>query len=45
MKKKFFIMMLLVVTLFSFTACKKNEINLQNYLIEDRQNLFTANNN
>ena len=45
MKKKFLIMMLLVVTLFSFTACKKNEINLQNYLIEDRQNLFTANDN
>ena len=43
MKKKFLIMMLLVVTLFSFTACKKSEINLQNYLIEDRQNLFATN--
>ena len=43
MKKKFLIALLLMVTIFGFTACKNNEINLQNYIIEDRQNLFAAN--
>jgi len=43
MKKNFLIMLLLTITLFGLTACKNNEINLQNYIIEDRQNLFTAN--
>ena len=42
MKKKFLIMFMLVVGIFGFTACKKNEISLQNYLIEERQNLFVA---
>jgi len=42
MKKKFLISMLLITCVFSFVACKKNEINIQDYLIEDRQNLFIA---
>jgi len=45
MKKKILIMFMLVVGLLSLTACKKNEINLHNHLIEDRQNLFVATDN
>ena len=45
MKKKFLIIMMFVACLFSLTACKKNEINLQDYLIEDRQTLFSASDN
>lgn len=42
MKKKFLIMLLLIITVFGFTACKKTEVNLQDFLIEERQNLFLA---
>ena len=43
MKKKLLILILLCCTVFSLTACKKHEINLSDYLIEERNNLFTAN--
>ena len=43
MKKKLLVALLLCIGLFGLTACKKTELNLNNYLIEDRQNLFVAN--
>ena len=43
MKKKLLVLILLCCTIFSFTGCKKHEINLSDYLIEERNNLFTAN--
>ena len=45
MKKKLLIFTLLAICLFSFTACEKNNINLSDYLIEERNNLFTAQDN
>ena len=42
MKKKFLIFMALLVGVVSLTACGKSNINLANYLIEERNNLFTA---
>lgn len=43
MKKKLLIFTLLAVCLFSLSACGKSKIDLANYLIEERNNLFTAN--
>ena len=42
MKKKLLIFMLLIVSVISFSACGKNQLNLKDYLIEERNNLFTA---
>lgn len=42
MKKKILIFMLLAISLFSLTACKSNKIDLNDYLIEKRVNLYTA---
>jgi len=43
MKKKFLIVAILALCMFGFVGCGKSKINLNDYLIEDRQNLFTAN--
>ena len=44
MKKKLIIFTLLALCVFSLTACgKKEEINLANYTIEERDALYTAN--
>ena len=45
MKKKFLIVALLCLCVFGFVGCGKNKINLADYLIEQRENLFTANDN
>lgn len=42
MKKKILILSLLVMFVFGLSACGKSSIKLQDYLIEDRNNLFTA---
>lgn len=42
MKKKFFIVAVLLICLFGFTACGKRNINLADYLIEEREVLYTA---
>ena len=42
MKKKILIILVLMVSLVGLTACKTNEINLSDYIIEERNNLFTA---
>lgn len=42
MKKKFILFMLLCATILSFSACKTQTINLGDYIIEERNNLFTA---
>lgn len=42
MKKKIFILTMLAVFMFGLTACGKSSIKLQNYLIEERNNLFTG---
>ena len=43
MKKKLIIFALLAISIFSLTACgKKEEINLANYTIEERDALYTA---
>lgn len=42
MKKKIIAFALLAVAIFSLTACGKSKINLGNYLIEERNTLFTA---
>lgn len=42
MKKKLLILSMLFVFIFGLSACGKNSIKLQDYLIEDRNNLFTA---
>ena len=42
MKKYFLTFVLLIVSVFSLSACGKTDINLANYLIEERNTLFTA---
>ncbi len=42
MKKKILCFALLALSIFSFTACKTQKINLCDHLIEERYNLFTA---
>ena len=42
MKKKFLIIAMLLITLFGFTACGKSKLNLYDYVIEERDALFTA---
>lgn len=43
MKKKIFVVALCALALFGFVGCGKSKINLNDYLIEKRENLFTAN--
>jgi len=45
MKKKLLIFTLLALLIFGLTACGKNSIDLNKYLIEERDNLFIANDN
>lgn len=45
MKKKLLIFTLLAICLFGFTACGKTNIKLSDFLIEERNNLFTAKDN
>lgn len=46
MKKKLLIFMMFVVSIFSMSACgKASKLNLADYLIEERINLFTASDN
>ena len=40
--KKIFILAMLAICILGLTACGKTAINLQDYLIEERNNLFTA---
>jgi len=42
-KKKILVFLLVVVSVFSFAACGKEKMNISNYIIEDREHLFTAN--
>lgn len=42
MKKKILIVALFVLCLFGFVGCGKSKINLADFLIEQRENLFTA---
>ncbi len=42
MKKKFITFLLLLVGIVGLTACAKTKVDLNDYLIEDRQNLYTA---
>lgn len=42
MKKKILTFLLLAVTILSFTGCGKNNVDLSNYLIEERNTLYTA---
>ena len=41
-KKKFLVIAILGLCVFGFVACGKSKINLNDYLIEQRENLFTA---
>lgn len=43
MKKKFLLFLLLLVSIIPLSACGKTSINLNDYLIEERNHLFTAN--
>jgi len=43
MKKKLLILIVLSCCVLSLVGCKKNELNLSDYVIEERNNLFTAN--
>ena len=43
MKKKFLVSLVLMLSIFTFTGCGKAEINISDYIIEKRENLFTAN--
>lgn len=44
MKKKIFVFIMFAICLLSFSACgKKNNLDLSKYVIEQRENLFTAN--
>lgn len=43
MKKKFLVIALLCCCLFGFVGCGKSNIHLADFLIEQRENLFTAN--
>ena len=45
MKKKLLIFTLITICLFGLTACGKTKVDLNDYLIEERNNLFTANDN
>lgn len=45
MKKKILICLALLVGVLTLTACAKTNINLADYLIEERYNLFTAEDN
>ena len=45
MKKKFFVVVICALCLFGFVGCGKSKINLNDYLIERRENLFTASDN
>ena len=45
MKKRLLIFAMLTLGLLSFSACGKSSINLNDYLIEERNNLFTAQDN
>lgn len=45
MKKKIFVVALCALCLFGFVGCGKSKINLNDYLIEKRENLFTASDN
>ncbi len=45
MKKKLLLGMLLFVSVFFVSACGNNKIDLNNYLIEERENLFVAEGN
>lgn len=45
MKKRLLVFTMLAVCLFCLTACGKSSINLSDYLIEERNNLFTAQDN
>ena len=42
MKKKIMTFLLLLVGVLTFSACGKSNIDINDYLIEDRQNLYTA---
>ncbi len=42
MKKKILCLAVLMLCLFGLTACNNTKIDLNNYLIEERNNLFTA---
>ena len=45
MKKKLIIFLMLAVCIFSLTACKSSKIDINDYLIEERNNLFTSQDN
>lgn len=45
MKKKILFIAMFALCLFSFVGCGKSDINLKDYLIEQRENLFTASDN
>ncbi len=45
MRKKFALFTLLAVMICCFSACGKNNIDLNNHIIEKRENLFVANDN
>lgn len=42
MKKKFLVLIMLVGCLFSLSACGKTKLDFNNYIIEERNTLFTA---
>ena len=42
MKKKLLTFAILALCLLSFTACGKSKLNLNDYMIEERNNMFTA---
>lgn len=45
MKKKFLFVLLFVCCLFGFVGCKSNTIHLNDYIIEQRENLFVGGDN
>lgn len=45
MKKKIMTFLLLLIGVLTFSACGKSNIDINDYLIEDRQNLYTAQDN
>ncbi len=42
MKKKILVLLMLAIGILGFTACGNTKVNLADYLIENRENLFTA---
>ncbi len=42
MKKKIFVCLLLLVAVFSFTACGKTDVNLADFVIEERYNIYSG---